>query len=84
LLLLQDCVQKTINRMEQKLAGRVLAHVIFMLRSSDRIVQQRAAMSLAKLAPENEIKSIFVDKRGLDVLLDMLVDQVGSEGAQRV
>lgn len=73
----QDCVQKTITRMEQKLQGRVLSHVVFMLRSSDKLVQQRSAMSLAKLAPESEIKNIFVDKRGLEVLLDMLVDQVG-------
>lgn len=72
----QDCVQKTITRMEQKLTGRVLAHVVFMLRSSDKVVQQRAAMSLAKLAPEAEIKSIFVDRRGLEVLLDMLADKV--------
>jgi hypothetical protein len=62
--------------MEQKLTGRTLSHVVFMLRSLDRTVQQRAAMSLAKLAPEPSIKSIFVDKRGLDVLLDMLVDAV--------
>jgi hypothetical protein len=65
--------------MEQKLSqGRVLPHVVFMLRSSDKLVQQRAAMSLAKLAPESQIKTIFVDKRGLDVLLDMLVDSVSS------
>ena len=62
--------------MEQKLTGRTLSHVVFMLRSSDRLVQQRAAMSLAKLAPEAQIKNIFVDKRGLDVLLDMLIDSV--------
>lgn len=36
----KDCVQKTITRMEQKFSGRVLAHVVFMLRSSERAVQQ--------------------------------------------
>ncbi|KAJ9505742.1 hypothetical protein QJQ45_029262 [Haematococcus lacustris] len=71
----KDCVQKTITRMEQKLNGRVLSHVIFMLRSSNRVIQQRAAMSLAKLAPESDIKTIFVDRHGLDVLLNMLVDE---------
>uniref|UniRef100_A0A7S0RRY0 BTB domain-containing protein n=1 Tax=Chlamydomonas leiostraca TaxID=1034604 RepID=A0A7S0RRY0_9CHLO len=79
----KDCVQKTITRMEQKLQGRVLSHVVFMLRSGDKLVQQRAAMSLAKLAPEAEIKSIFVDKRGLEVLLDMLVDQALEPRMQR-
>ena len=71
----QDCVQKTITRMESKFSGRVLAHVVFMLRSSDRVVQQRAAMALARMAPEADLRAIFVDKRGLDVLLDMLVDE---------
>ena len=73
--------------MESKFTDRVLAHVVFMLRSSDRVVQQRAAMALARMAPEAKLRSIFVDKRGLDVLLDMLVDesldqrlQVGGEG----
>lgn len=140
-------MQKTITRMEQKLTGRVLSHVVFMLRSSDRAVQvrvrsiantasslgyslggsglgsgvqihvgapesahtalrstlpptaqvtrcapfqhvlapqRRAAMALAKLAPEMEVQRIFVDKRGLDVLLDMLCDEVGARlvGAQ--
>ena len=61
----QDCVQKTIARLESKLSGRVLKHVVFMLRSSDRLVQQRAAMSLARLAPVAELKNIFVDKKGV-------------------
>ena len=61
--------------MESKFSGRVLAHVVFMLRSSDRVVQQRAAMALARMAPEADLRAIFVDKRGLDVLLDMLVDE---------
>ncbi|MEW5297840.1 MAG: hypothetical protein WDW36_001021 [Sanguina aurantia] len=75
----KDCVQKTISRMEQKLQGqnnsyRALNHVIFLLRSSNRVVQQRAALALAKQAPDGQLKSIFLEKRGLDVLFDMLVD----------
>jgi hypothetical protein len=51
---LQDCISKTINRIEQKLQGgsKLLSHVIYMLRSSDRIVQQRVATSLARHAPQ--------------------------------
>lgn len=65
--------------MEQKLQGqnnsfRALNHVIFLLRSNNRVVQQRAALALAKQAPDVQLKSIFLEKRGLDVLLDMLVD----------
>ena len=37
----QDCVQKTINRMEQKLSSstRVLSHVEYMLRSGQVLVR---------------------------------------------
>jgi hypothetical protein len=33
------------------------------------------AVSLAQLAPTGELKNIFVDKAGLDVLLDLLTDR---------
>mmetsp|Transcript_4496 Transcript_4496/g.9672 ORF Transcript_4496/g.9672 Transcript_4496/m.9672 type:complete len:723 (-) Transcript_4496:189-2357(-) len=80
----KDCVQKTIGRMEQKLNGRVLSHVVFMLRSSDKSVQQRAAIALAHLVPETEARNVFVEKRGLDVLLDMLVDSSLAQHMQLV
>lgn len=76
----KDCVQKTITRMEQKLTGassankRALSAVIFLLRASNPVVQQRAAMSLARLAPEDQLKTIFIDKAGVDVLLEVLTD----------
>lgn len=80
----KDCVQKTITRMEQKFSGRVLSHVIFMLRSSDRLVQQRAAMALARMAPEAELHNIFVGRhRGLEVLLDVMLDSTLSGPPQR-
>ncbi|GAX73566.1 hypothetical protein CEUSTIGMA_g1017.t1 [Chlamydomonas eustigma] len=79
----KDCVQKTISRMESKFHGRVLSHVVFMLRSNDRTVQQRAAMALARMAPEEELRNIFVERRGLDVLLDMLVDGTLELSVQR-
>ncbi|KAG1681626.1 hypothetical protein FOA52_014135 [Chlamydomonas sp. UWO 241] len=74
----RDCVQKTITRMEQKFGGRVLSHVVFMLRASDRRVRQRAATALARMAPDAELHSIFVDKRGLDILLDTLIESGGA------
>jgi hypothetical protein len=44
------------------------------LRANTPVVQQRAAMSLAKLAPEDQLKAIFIDKAGVDVLLEVLTD----------
>ncbi|KXZ42885.1 hypothetical protein GPECTOR_113g297 [Gonium pectorale] len=91
----KDCVQKTINRLEQKLkpdnpnaanlaaAKRALCSMVFLLRSSTKQVQQRAAMSLARLAPDEQLKSIFIDKRGIDVLLDMLMDPAVSHRSHK-
>ncbi|EFJ47093.1 hypothetical protein VOLCADRAFT_61760 [Volvox carteri f. nagariensis] len=91
----KDCVQKTINRLEQKLrpdntaapnlaaAKRALQSMVFLLRSNTKTVQQRAAMSLARLAPDEQLKAIFIDKRGIDVLLDMLMDPNVSHRSHR-
>lgn len=82
----QDCVNKTIARIRVKLERedhRVLNHVVYSLRSSDRSVQQAVAVSLAQLAPVSQLKNIFVDKGGLDVLLDLLQDKaVTSSGCE--
>lgn len=38
-------------------------------------VTSQVAVSLAQLAPTGELKNIFVDKAGLDVLLELLTDR---------
>eukprot|EP00798_Chlamydomonas_sp_ICE-L_P023164 gene23164-30372_t len=68
------CIQKTIARLEAKLGGRVLIHVVHMMRSSDWLTRRRAVITLARLAPEKEIFNIFVSHRGLDLLMDMLTE----------
>jgi len=39
---------------------------------------QATAISLAQLAPASDLNHIFVDKAGLDVLLDLLTDRSAS------
>lgn len=75
----KDCVHKTISRIEGKLSSpRVLAQCTYMLRSSDRAVQQRVAIALARhVAPGGELAPIFVDKGGLDVLLALVTEPPG-------
>lgn len=51
-----------------------------MLRSGDKSVQQRVAMSLARLAPLGSLRNIFADKQGLDVLLGVLTDVDVNQG----
>jgi hypothetical protein len=38
----------------------------------------QVAISLAQLAPTGELKHIFVDKAGLDILLDLLTDRAAT------
>ena len=38
-------------------------------------MQQRVAIALAWLGKEADLRLCFVDRRGLDVLLEMLTDQ---------
>ena len=82
----RDCVQKTLKRLEEKVTGKVLRQVLYMMRSTDKVVQQRTATSLARLASDkDELYEIFVNKGGLEVLLDMVFDHrnptVQMEGA---
>ncbi|KAI8471320.1 MAG: armadillo/beta-catenin repeat family protein [Monoraphidium minutum] len=75
----KDCVHKTITRIENKLANpRVLATCTYMLRSTDRAVQQRVAIALARHVPAGgALAPIFVDKAGLDVLLALVTEAAG-------
>lgn len=60
----QDCVHKTLTRIENKLVNpRVLSQCTYMLRSLDRTVQQRVAIALARHVPAGgDLVPIFVDK----------------------
>mmetsp|Transcript_3842 Transcript_3842/g.10892 ORF Transcript_3842/g.10892 Transcript_3842/m.10892 type:complete len:719 (-) Transcript_3842:253-2409(-) len=82
----RDCVQKTLKRLEEKVNGKVLRQVMYMMRSSAKVIQQRTASALARLASDkDELYEIFITKGGLEVLLDMVLEPpnntVQSEGA---
>ena len=70
----KDCVNKTLKRLEEKMQGRVLQYLIYLMRTSDRENSQRIAVALAHLLPcaTEEQRAIFMDQGGLDILLDML------------
>ncbi|CAI5491821.1 unnamed protein product [Closterium sp. Naga37s-1] len=68
----KDCVQKTLKRLEEKMEGKVLRHLLYLLRQSDKSVQRRVAAALAHLCPEGQQRAIFVGAGGLDILLGML------------
>lgn len=78
----KDCVQKTLKRLEDKIKGKVLHQTLYSMASTDKVLQQRTATALARLAREEDLKTVFVDRRGLDILTNLLVE-TQAEPSQR-
>ncbi len=70
----KDCVQKTLKRLEEKIAGKVLNQILYSMNCSEPTLQHRTATALARLAREGDLKTVFVDRKGLDILLSILTD----------
>ncbi|KAJ0734895.1 putative chromatin remodeling & transcription regulator BTB-POZ family [Helianthus annuus] len=68
----RDCVAKTLKRLEEKIHGRVLSHLLYLMRISEESVQRRVTMALAHLCSPDDQKTIFVDANGLSILLELL------------
>eukprot|EP01018_Ginkgo_biloba_P034226 Gb_07904 [translate_table: standard] len=68
----KDCVAKTLKRLEEKIHGRVLKHLLYLMRVSDKIVQRRVTLALAHLCSLDDQRMIFIDANGLDVLLGLV------------
>ncbi|XP_024981701.1 ARM REPEAT PROTEIN INTERACTING WITH ABF2-like [Cynara cardunculus var. scolymus] len=68
----RECVAKTLKRLEEKIHGRVLSHLLYLMHKSEITIQRRVALALAHLASPDDQKSIFVDGNGLDLLLELL------------
>lgn len=75
----KDCVAKTLKRLEEKLHGRVLKHLLYLMRVSEKNVQRRVALALAHLCSPDDQRMIFVDNNGLEVLLGLLSPSVISK-----
>ncbi|CAL9219793.1 unnamed protein product [Arabidopsis halleri] len=68
----KDCVTKTVKRLEGKIQGRVLTHLLYLMHSSDKLIQRRVALALALLCSPEDQRTIFVDGNGLELLLGLL------------
>ncbi|XP_078435755.1 ARM repeat protein interacting with ABF2 isoform X2 [Wolffia australiana] len=67
----KDCVAKTLKRLEDKIQGRVLKHLLYLMRISEKAVQRRVALSLAHLCQPDDQRAIFIDNNGLELLLGL-------------
>ncbi|XP_043692076.1 ARM REPEAT PROTEIN INTERACTING WITH ABF2-like isoform X2 [Telopea speciosissima] len=68
----KDCVAKTLKRLEEKIPGRVLNHLLYLMRVADKIFQRRVALALAHLCSLDDQRTIFIDNNGLELLLGLL------------
>ncbi|KAH7280833.1 hypothetical protein KP509_36G016000 [Ceratopteris richardii] len=68
----KDCVTKTLKRLEEKIHGRVLKHLLYLMRLPDKCVQSRVALALAHLCSPDDQRTIFIEYNGLEVLLNLL------------
>ncbi|XP_074579669.1 ARM REPEAT PROTEIN INTERACTING WITH ABF2-like [Curcuma longa] len=69
----KDCIAKTLKRLEEKINGRVLRHLLYLMRVGEKAVQRRVALALAHLCPPEEQRRIFIDNNGMDILLELVV-----------
>ncbi|GLU08845.1 hypothetical protein SLE2022_257300 [Rubroshorea leprosula] len=68
----KDCVAKTLKRLEEKIHGRVLNHLLYLMRISEKSVQRRVALALAHLCSPEDQRTIFIENNGLELLLGLL------------
>ncbi|XP_027115643.1 ARM REPEAT PROTEIN INTERACTING WITH ABF2 [Coffea eugenioides] len=68
----RDCVAKTLKRLEEKIHGRVLSHLLYLMRVGEKVVQRRIALALAHLCSPDDQRTIFIDNSGLELLLELL------------
>ncbi|XP_011021566.1 PREDICTED: ARM REPEAT PROTEIN INTERACTING WITH ABF2-like isoform X2 [Populus euphratica] len=68
----KDCVAKTLKRLEEKIHGRVLNHLLYLMRVAEKAVQRRVALALAHLCSPDDQRAIFINNCGLDLLLGLL------------
>ncbi|KAI5423501.1 ARM REPEAT PROTEIN INTERACTING WITH ABF2 isoform X2 [Lathyrus oleraceus] len=68
----KDCVSKTLKRLEEKIHGRVLNHLLYLIRVSEKAFQRRVALALAHLCSADDQRKIFIDHNGLELLIGLL------------
>ncbi|KAL2948565.1 hypothetical protein AAZX31_20G131300 [Glycine max] len=68
----KDCVAKTLKRLEEKIHGRVLNHLLYLMRASEKGCQRQVALALAHLCSSDDQRIIFIDHYGLELLIGLL------------
>ncbi|KAI4342762.1 hypothetical protein MLD38_027346 [Melastoma candidum] len=69
----KDCVAKTLKRLEEKINGQVLKHLLYLMRVAEKNVQRRVSLALAHLCSPDDQLTIFIENNGLELLLGLLI-----------
>ena len=56
--------------------------MLYSLASADAVLQQRTAAALARLVKDADLRMVFLERRGLDILAEPLRDMSGSRESQ--
>nr|AXY97781.1 ARM repeat protein interacting with ABF2 [Populus tomentosa] len=78
----KDCVAKTLKRLEEKIHGRVLNHLLYLMRVAEKAVQRRVALALAHLCSPDDQRAIFINNSGI-AGLDLLLGLLGSSSPKQ-
>ncbi|KAG5222874.1 armadillo/beta-catenin repeat family protein [Salix suchowensis] len=78
----KDCVAKTLKRVEEKIHGRVLNHLLYLMRVAEKAVQRRVALALAHLCSPDDQRAIFINNCGI-AGLDLLIGLLGSSSPKQ-
>ncbi|KAK2395309.1 ARM REPEAT PROTEIN INTERACTING WITH ABF2 [Trifolium repens] len=68
----KDCVAKTLKRLEEKIHGCVLNHLLYLMRVSEKAFQRRVALAFAHLYSADDQRKIFIDHNGMELLIGLL------------
>ncbi|KAH7522347.1 hypothetical protein FEM48_Zijuj07G0128700 [Ziziphus jujuba var. spinosa] len=79
----KDCVAKTLKRLEEKIHGRVLNHLLYLMRVGEKNVQRRVALALAHLCSPDDQRTIFIDSNGMSHWLELLLILLGSSSLKQ-
>ncbi|PSC71051.1 ARM REPEAT PROTEIN INTERACTING WITH ABF2-like isoform B [Micractinium conductrix] len=75
----RDCVNKLMKRLQDKLGLRILGQILYVMQSSQPSGKQRIAIALSQLTTKEQpsgaqLRLMFLEKKGLDILLEMVQD----------
>ena len=69
----EQCVSKTLKRLEERIAGDVLDYLIYVMKTGKPLERQRTALALSFLCKPADMRRVFLESGGLQVLANMLL-----------